>query len=59
MNGYIVYYNGKTREIYANSSYEAYVKAVFSFNAPKKKAHLVTVMLAEKEGEQVTHVPDF
>jgi len=54
-NGYIAFYKGKQIEVYANSSYEAQKKAAEQFKA--KKAWEVTVKLAEKDGEQVTHKP--
>jgi hypothetical protein len=54
MNGYICFYRGKRLEVYANTTYEAQKKAAEQFRA--KKSYEVTVMLAEKNGEQVTHV---
>ena len=59
MNGYIAFYNQKTFEVQAKSSYEAQQKAVEHFKPPKSKQHMVSVVLAEKEGKQVTHTPDF
>ena len=32
-------------------------KAIAAFKAPKSKAHMVSVTLAEKDGKQVVHVP--
>lgn len=57
MNGYIAFYKGKQKEVYANSSYEAQKKAAAEFKA--KKSYEVTVVLAEKDGQQVTHTADF
>lgn len=57
MNGYIAFYKGKQMEVYAETSLQAQQEAAKKFKA--KKAYEVTVMLAEKEGEQVTHTPDF
>ena len=57
MNGYIAFYKGKQREVYANTSFEAQQKAAEMFKA--KKSYEVTVVLAEKDGKQVTHKPDF
>lgn len=54
MNGYIAFYKGKKLEVYAASSYEAQQKAAALFKA--KKSYEVTVMLAEKNGQQVTHI---
>ena len=53
MNGYIAFYKGKRCEVYADTSYQAQQKAALNFKA--KKSYEVTVMLAEKNGEQVTH----
>ena len=53
MNGYICFYKGKKIEVLAESSYQAQVKATAQFKA--KRSWEVTVVLAEKNGEQVTH----
>jgi predicted Fe-Mo cluster-binding NifX family protein len=55
MNGYIAFYKGKKCEVYANTSYEAQTKA--SAILKPKKQYEVTVILAEKDGENVTHRP--
>ena len=57
MNGYKALYKGKWIEVYANSSYEAQQKAAIIFKA--KKRYDITVILCEKQGEQVTHIADF
>ena len=57
MNGYKAFYKGKTCEVYASTSYEAQQQAATQFKA--KKAYEVTVMLCEKQGEQVVHTPHF
>lgn len=57
MNGYKAFYKGKTLEVYANSSYEAQQKAAAQFKA--KKSYNVTVVLCEKQGQQITHIADF
>lgn len=54
MNGYIAFYRGKQIEVQAETSYKAQLKAAELFKA--RKSYEVTVMLAEKDGEQVTHV---
>jgi len=56
MNGYIGFYNGKTVDLHAATLFEAKTKALAHFRAPKSKQHMVHVELAEKDGEQVTHV---
>lgn len=53
MNGYVCFYKGKRAEVYAETTYEAQQKAAVVFKA--KKSYEVTVMLAEKDGVQVTH----
>ena len=57
MHGYIAFYKDKRLEVYATSSYEAQQKAASQFKA--RKSYEVTVMLAERNDEQVTHTPDF
>lgn len=57
MNGYIAFYRGKKMEVNAETSYQAQQKAAQAFKA--KKSYEVHVVLAEKDGEQVTHTPDF
>jgi hypothetical protein len=57
MNGYKALYRGKWLEVYANSSYEAQTRAAQQFKA--KKQYEVTVILCEKNSEQVTHTADF
>ena len=58
MNGYVAFWDGKQVEVYADSSYLAQAEAVVAFqkNTRKKvKSYDVTVVLAEKNNEQVTH----
>lgn len=55
MNGYIAFFNGKQIEVFADSSYQAQQIAIVKFSAPKSKKHMVAVILAEKDGAQVTH----
>jgi hypothetical protein len=55
MNGYIAFYKGKRTEVYAESSYAAQKMAAEKFKA--RKQYEVTVFLAEKDGETVTHIP--
>ena len=58
MNGYIAFYDGKRTEVYAATLYAAKLQAIAAFKTPKKKEHLVTVVLAEKDGKTVTHVAE-
>jgi hypothetical protein len=56
-NGYVGFYNGKRGEVYANSTYEAQKKLAEILGA--KLIYKVSVTLAEKDGKQVKHTPDF
>ena len=53
MNGYIALYRGKRIEVHAETSHQAQTIAAGKFKA--KKSYEVSVYLAEKDGEQVTH----
>lgn len=53
--GYVAFYAGKRTELYADSLYAAHLKAVEHFHPPKSKRHMVSVVLAEVDGEEVTH----
>ena len=56
MNKYLFFYNGKQKEIEADTLYEAKVKAIAYFRVPKSKHNMVHGMIVEKEGgEQVIH----
>lgn len=55
MNGYVAGFKNAKLEIMAETLYEAKQKAIASFKPKKSQAHMVWVMLAEKEGEQVSH----
>jgi hypothetical protein len=57
MNGYKAFYNGKEIEIYAERLIEAKEKAVAAFKVSRKKQHMVSVVLCEKNGEVVSHSP--
>ena len=59
MNGYICFYGNKRIEVYAETSWQAFVKAVDTFKVSKKNEYKVSVHLAEKNGEQVVHTADF
>jgi hypothetical protein len=56
-NGYVAFYKGKRIEVYAVSSYAAQLEAAKIFKA--KKSFEVSVVLAEKNGNTVTHTLDF
>jgi hypothetical protein len=57
MNGYVCFYRTKQIDVFAETSLEAQIKAAKEFKA--KKSYEVTVVLAEKNGVQITHTPDF
>jgi len=57
--GYIALYNGRQAEVWADTLFKAKDLAVAYFKPPKSKQHLVSVTLAEKEGQPVIHRPDF
>ena len=57
MNGYIAFYKRKTIDVYAPTALAAQQQAAKTFKA--KRYYDVTVVLAEKKGEQVTHKPLF
>ncbi len=57
-NGYVAFYKDRQADVYANTLYEAKQRAVAYFK-PGKKEHLVSVMIAEKDGQPVVHVADF
>ena len=57
MNGYVAFYRHRRIEVMADTSHEAQQKAASELKA--KKPYEVTVVLAEKNGEQVTHRADF
>ena len=53
MNGYICFYKNKRIEIYANTTYEAQLEAARKLNV--RRSSEISVHLAERDGEQVTH----
>lgn len=55
MNGYKAFYSGESIEIYAETLLAAKQKAVAAFKVRPKKAHMVSVVLCEKDGQTVSH----
>lgn len=54
--GYVCFYNGKRHELRASSKMAAVTAAVAYFKPPKSKAHMVSVVLAERpDGTEVVH----
>jgi hypothetical protein len=56
VNGYIALCRAQRYELHAASAYAAWQRAVEHFKLPRSKRHLVTVHLAEQDGETVTQV---
>lgn len=56
MNWYIAYFNGKRVEVEAETQWEAKKKVYKALKVPKSAQGYVAVMLAEKNGETVTHI---
>jgi hypothetical protein len=59
LNGYACFYNRKRIEVYAKSSYAARMEVRDLLKVPASKTYLINVVLAEKNGEAVTHLPTF
>jgi len=58
MNGYIGFYKGKQYEVHAGTSYQAQQKLCNQIQAKtrrKVKDYDISITLAEKDGEQITH----
>ena len=53
MNGYICFYKSRKVEVYATTTHNAQLKAAQLLGA--KRSYDVSVVLAEKNGQQVTH----
>ncbi len=56
-NGYICLHKNKQYEIYADTTYEAQKKCAQQYGI--KKSYDISVYLAEKDGQPVTHIPSF
>ena len=57
MNGYVALFNGKRAEIIASTLWEAVQKARVALKVPKSKWGLLSVIIAEKDGNPVIHQP--
>ena len=55
MNGYICMFLGKRVEVMANDLWQAKQKAIQALKVPKSKQGLLSIVLAEVEGNQITH----
>lgn len=56
MNGYVAMLKGRRIEIRAESLYAAKLEAAKQLKATKRQLGLLSVMLAEKAGQPVTHI---
>ena len=59
MCGYVCLFKGERIEIYADNLYKAKLKTIETLKIKKKEEHMLIVILAEKDGKQVVHTPDF
>lgn len=59
MNGYVCFWRGQRCEVEAETTFQAQQKAQAIFGKRCKKRYEISVVLAEKNGEQVTHNPSF
>jgi len=62
MNGYVCLYEGRRVEVRAETPYAAKQQAILELQAGVRKkvqGHMVSIMLAEVDGRQVTHVADW
>jgi len=61
VNGYVCFWNGERCEVHAETMFAAKDKAIAEFQrqAGRKrvKGHMVSVVLGERDGEQVVHDP--
>lgn len=55
---YAAFFKGRKAEIKATSLYEAKMKAIALFKPTKRDMGLLAVVLAAKNGENVTQFPD-
>lgn len=61
INGYVAIYKGKSVEVRGEglTLWEAKKQAIQKLQVPRKDQHLVSIMLAEQDGQPVVHKPDF
>jgi hypothetical protein len=53
--GYIAFFDGRSAEVWADTSLQAKERAVAYFKPAKSKKHMVHVAIAEVEGTPVVH----
>lgn len=54
-NGYKAFYGNRETEVWADTAYQATMKAIEYFKPAKSKKHLVHVVICESNGKQVVH----
>lgn len=54
-NGYVTHYNGQKHDVWADSMLIAVELGRAHFKPPRSQRHMVTAVLAVKDGKQVTH----
>ena len=59
LNGYVGFYACKRAEVYASTTLEASRLLVKALNVPPRKVHMLSTVLAEKNGAPVVHTHDF
>ena len=55
VNGYVGFYRGKRAECHAETKYKA--QCILADKLGAKRSYEVEVVLAEKDGEPVVHLP--
>ena len=54
-NGYVCFYNSQKVEVRAKSSFAAQQEAARILRIKENKRHMISVILCEKDGKEVTH----
>lgn len=55
--GYVCFYNGKRVEVYADTTFQAQKQVAAMLKVPPKKQYMITVVLAERNGDPVKTDP--
>ena len=59
MNGYVCFFGSRSVEVFADTSYQAQKKAIEIFKVSQKNSYKVSVLLAEKNNNQIVQAPNF
>lgn len=57
MNSYIAFYKGKQITVEADTSYHAVLQAQKALKVSDLQSYKIAVVLAEKDGKQIVHIP--